>query len=91
VREEEEGGRLEILFPRPVGRTRWLVAALYGSALLAVAIGLFACAGAALIHADVSVWSMAEASLNCLPLTVLFVGLGTLLYGFRPGVAIATT
>lgn len=59
--------------------------------LLAVAIGLFAWLGAAISHAGVSVGSMVEAGLNCLPLTVLFLGLGTLLYGARPRPAIVVT
>jgi ABC-2 type transport system permease protein len=95
VREDESEQRLETLFALPVRRGRWfaerlvLVAGL--AAVLALAAGLFAWAGAVSQGVDLSFGRMVEAGANCLPTVVLFLGLGALALALVPraGTAIA--
>jgi ABC-2 type transport system permease protein len=95
VREEESEQRLETLMAQPVGRKRWLAERLAlitaGATVLAVSAGVLAWLGAVSAGADVSLTRLLEAGANCLPVFVLFLGLGTLAYSLVPraGVAIA--
>jgi ABC-2 type transport system permease protein len=88
MREEEAEQRLETLFALPVRRRRWfaerlaLIVAL--AAALALASGLLAWAGAASQGADIALGRMIEAGANCLPVTVLFLGLGALALALVP-------
>ena len=85
---EEAEGRLETLFALPQSRTRWLagrlVLAVGGAALIALAAGLGAAAGASVVGAQISWPRLVEAGLNCLPASVLFLGLGALLVSTVP-------
>jgi ABC-2 type transport system permease protein len=88
VREEEVEQRLETLFALPEGRGRWLAGRLTlvaaAAAALALAGGLAAWAGAASQGADVSFGRMIEAGANCVPTTLLFLGLGALALALVP-------
>jgi ABC-2 type transport system permease protein len=95
VREEEAEQRLETLLAQPLARPRWLAGRLAlaaaGAAVLALAAGLFAWLGAVSAGAGVSFGRMLEAGANCLPVALLFLGLGALALAVAPraGVAIA--
>jgi ABC-2 type transport system permease protein len=88
MREEEADQRLETLFALPVRRGRWFAERLglivTCAAGLALAAGLVAWAGAISQGADVGFGRMIEAGANCLPLTVLFLGLGALALALVP-------
>ena len=88
TREEEAEQRLETLFALPVGRGRWLggrlLLAAAGAAVLSLAAGVFAWVGAASQGADVSFVRLIEAGANCLPVALLFLGLGALAFALVP-------
>jgi ABC-2 type transport system permease protein len=88
MRNEEEEQRLETLLALPVARTRWLGGRLLlagaGAAALAAAAGFFTWAGAASAGVDISLARMLEAGANCLPVSLLFLGLATLAYAIVP-------
>jgi ABC-2 type transport system permease protein len=88
ARHEEADQRLETLFAQPVGRGRWLAGrlalAVTGAALLALAIGFLTWAGAAAVGADISLGDMLGAGANCLPIALLFLGLGALAFALLP-------
>ena len=88
ARHEESDQRLETLFALPVSRRCWLGGRLLlgaaGAAGLALVAGLFAWAGAAAQGADVALSDMLAAAANCLPATLLFLGLGALAFAAVP-------
>jgi ABC-2 type transport system permease protein len=88
AREEEAEQRLETLLALPVGRRRWLAGrlavAVIAAAAIALAAGVLAWAGAASAGAGVSLSKMLEAGVNCLPIAVLFLGIGALAYALVP-------
>ncbi len=92
IREEEAEGRLETLFALPESRTGWLAGrlalAIGGATMLALAAGFGAAVGAVGIGADVSVPRLIEAGLNCLPASLLFLGIGALLVTIAPRVGV---
>jgi len=88
ARNAEMDQQLETLFALPIGRIGWLAGRLALAAAAAAAIGLFAglCAwaGAVSQNAGVSLPQMLGAGANCLPVALLFLGLGTLAYAIVP-------
>lgn len=88
AREEEASGRLETLLARPVGRRRWLVermlAAVACCAIVAALMALAAWGGAAVHGGGVTLGAMLRASLNALPVVVLFLGVAFLGVAFTP-------
>jgi ABC-2 type transport system permease protein len=88
ARHEEAEQRLETLFSLPVDRVRWLAGrlglALAGALAVSLAAGLSAWLGAAVQGAEVSLPNMVEAGLNCLPVSLLFLGLGALALALLP-------
>jgi ABC-2 type transport system permease protein len=88
ARHEEADERLETLLAQPVGRERWLVGRLLlavgGAAALALVIGALTWAGAASQGADVSLGDMIGAGANCLPIALLFLGLGAVAFALIP-------
>jgi ABC-2 type transport system permease protein len=88
ARHEESEERLETLFALAVDRRRWLAGrlalALAGAVAISLAAGVLAWAGAAVQNADVSLTSMLEAGANCLPVALLFLGLGALAFALLP-------
>jgi ABC-2 type transport system permease protein len=95
MRSEEEHQRLETLLSQPIGRTGWfcgrLLLAAAAAALLSAVAGFFTWAGAASAGVDVSLARMLEAGANCLPVSLLFLGLAALGYALVPraGVGLA--
>jgi ABC-2 type transport system permease protein len=88
AREEEVEQRLETLLALPVGRRRWLggrlALAALGAAAISLLAGLLAWVGAASAGAGVSLADLLEAGANCVPVALLFLGLGALLYAAVP-------
>jgi ABC-2 type transport system permease protein len=88
ARHEEAEQQLEAILALPVGRMHWLGGRLglaaAGCAVLAIVAGVFSWAGATAQSAGVSLGSLVEAGLNCLPAALLFLGLGALAYGLFP-------
>jgi len=88
ARNEEAESRLETLFALPRGRIGWLggrlLVATGGATLLALVAGAGAAIGAKLVGAHVSFMRLLEAGLNCLPSSLLFLGLATLLVAAVP-------
>jgi ABC-2 type transport system permease protein len=88
ARREEADGELETLLALPVSRVSWLGGRLGvaagGMALLALAAGVLAWAGAAVQGAGVSLPRLLEAGANCLPASLLFLGLGAVAFALVP-------
>ena len=88
ARSEEAGGQLETLLALPVGRHRWLGGRLVAAALAVVVLsadaGLFTWAGAASQGVEIALPRMLEAGANCVPMALLFLGLGSLAYAVVP-------
>jgi ABC-2 type transport system permease protein len=88
ARHEESEQRLETLFSLPSARVRWLggrlMLALAGALGISLLAGLMAWLGAAVQGANVSLPGMLEAGLNCLPISLLFLGLGALAFALAP-------
>jgi ABC-2 type transport system permease protein len=95
ARTEESTGRLENLLVRPLGRVPWLhersviaVSVLVVGGLLA---GLSTWLGAAIEHAGVGFTSMIDAGLNVVPPALVLLGVGILVFGLWPRVAVKVT
>jgi polyether ionophore transport system permease protein len=88
IRDEEAEQQLETLLALPLGRVGWLAGRLLvaaaGAAVVALAAGALAWAGAAAQGADVSLPEMLEAGLNTLPPALLFLALGALAFALAP-------
>ncbi len=88
ARHEEADERLETLLALPVSRRGWLggrLALAAGMSLaLALAASFFSWAGAASQGSDISLARMLEASANCMPVTLLFLGIAALLFALVP-------
>lgn len=87
-RDEEAEQRLETLLALPVGRTRWLggrlVLAAVAAAALSLLAGLLTWAGAASQGVDISLGQMLKAGANCLPMSILFLGIAAFAYAVVP-------
>ncbi len=92
VRRDEAEQRLETLLALPVDRRRLLAGRLLvasvGAALLALTAALCAWAGAAAQGAGVSAARLLEAGANCLPVSLLFLALGSLAFAVVPRAAV---
>jgi len=84
----EEAERLETLLALPVGRYRWLAGRLAlaaaGIATISLTAGLLTWAGAASQGVNISLPKMLEAGANCLPVSLLFLGIAALAYAVAP-------
>jgi len=95
ARREEADERLQTLFALPFGRHAWLTGrlalALAGTVALALALALVTWAAAETQHAGVSLPRMLEAGANCVPVALMFLGIGALAFALLPraGVGIA--
>jgi len=91
ARSAESEQQLETLLALPVDRRRWLAGRLglaaSGAAAIGLFAGVFAWAGAATQNAGVSLAQMLGAGANCLPVALLFLGLGALAYATLPRAA----
>ncbi len=88
LRGEEADQRLETLLAFPFGRNAWLAGRLLlasaAAALVALAAGVLAWAGAAAKGADVSLAGMLGAGANTLPPALLFLAIGALAFALVP-------
>lgn len=88
ARREEADQQLETLLALPVSRQRWLggrlALAVGGAVTIALAAGLLTWVGAESGGASISLWKLIEAGANCLPVTLLFLGIAALAYALLP-------
>ena len=88
ARHEEADERVETLLSLPVSRGNWLggrlVLAAAVSLVLALAAGFFSWAGAASQGEEISLARMLEAGANCMPPTLLFLGIAALMFALIP-------
>jgi ABC-2 type transport system permease protein len=88
ARHEETEGRLETELAQPVSRRSWLggrlLLAVAGATVLSLAVGLLTWLGAVSQGVSLSLPTMLGAGLNCLPISVLFLGLAALAYALVP-------
>jgi ABC-2 type transport system permease protein len=88
ARREEADQQLETLLALPVSRHRWLggrlTLAVGGAAAIALAAGLLTWVGAESGGVSISLWKLIEAGANCLPVTLLFLGIAALAYALLP-------
>lgn len=88
TRHEEAEGRLETELAEPVSRLAWILGRLLLALVGVVAIGFGAAicswVGAQMTGTDVSIGTMLEAAVNCLPSALLFLGLGALVFATVP-------
>lgn len=88
ARHEESEEQLETLLALPVSRLRWLggrlALAAGGASMLAAVAGLVTWAGTASQGVTLSLPRMLEAAANCLPITILFLGIAALAYAIVP-------
>jgi ABC-2 type transport system permease protein len=91
MRSEEADGHLDHLLARPLDRRAWLAGRLgFGAAFViaaALATGLAAWAGIASGSGGLGLGPMLQAGLNLVPPALLVLGLGTLLLGVAPRLA----
>jgi polyether ionophore transport system permease protein len=91
ARHEEAEERLETVLALPVARRSWLGGRLglaTGGALgISLIAGLVAWLGAVSAGVHLSLWRMLEAGLNCMPVALLFLGVGALVYAVLPRAA----
>jgi ABC-2 type transport system permease protein len=95
TREEEATGRIDNVLTRAVGRRRWLLSQA-GIAFGGAAVVAFGAAGAAWLGvisrgSSLGAGEMAVTALNCLPVTLLFLGLGLVAVALVPREAPAIT
>ena len=82
---------LESVLAQPVSRSSWLAGRLiltaFAAAAIALAAGIAAWVGATAAGVHVALPSLLEAGGNALPIAILFLGLGGLVYALAPRVA----
>jgi len=95
VSEDEDDGRLELVYAAPVSRLDWLGAQILVSALIAVVLALVGAAGIwvgiVVGSTTLSFGASLTGMLNVLPLGALALGLAVLLYGVRPALVVPVT
>lgn len=88
ARQEEAEERLETLLALPLGRIHWLggrlLMAVCAAAALSLIAGALAWAGATAEGVHISLARMLEAGANCLPASLLFLGVAALAYALVP-------
>ena len=88
ARQEESEQQLETLLAQPVSRYRWLggrlLLAAGAAAVLALLAGLLTWAGANAQSVHISLPKLLEAGANCLPISLLFLGISALAYAVLP-------
>jgi ABC-2 type transport system permease protein len=93
VRNEEASERAEHLLTRPLSRSRWLgghlVLALVGVAALSLVNAVVMWLGVVVTDAPIGLADMVEASLNLLPVILLFGGVAVAMFGLAPRLTIA--
>ncbi len=93
--DEEADGRLDNLVARPVARRRWLAGRLGVATvfvvLAAALMGAAAWIGAATQHTGVGFDRLLVAGVNIAPPALLVLGVGSLLFGLWPSLAVPLT
>ena len=88
ARSEEADQQLQTLIALPVSRRRWLLGRLLvaagGAATISLASGLLAWLGAVWQGVSLPLATMLLAAANCMPLALLTLGVGALLYAGVP-------
>jgi ABC-2 type transport system permease protein len=88
AREEESDQCLETLLAQPVSRYQWLggrlALATIASGVLSLLAGLLTWAGANSQGVHVQLPSLLEAGANCLPVSLMFLGISALTYSVLP-------
>jgi ABC-2 type transport system permease protein len=88
LREDEATGRLAVLLILPLERHRWLIintiVGLAAIVVISLLIGLGAMVGTSITGEMLGPTDALRASLNLIPIAVLFVGLGMLIFGLYP-------
>jgi ABC-2 type transport system permease protein len=88
ARDEESDQRLETLLAQPVSRYRWLGGRLALSAVatgaLSLLSGVMTWVGAHSQAVHVSLPRLLEASANCVPTSIMFLGIAALIYSVLP-------
>jgi polyether ionophore transport system permease protein len=88
ARQQEADEQLETLLAQPVGRARWLggrlLLALGAAVALSLLAGALTWAGAGAQGVSLSLPRMLEAGANCLPVSLLFLGVAALAYALVP-------
>jgi polyether ionophore transport system permease protein len=95
ARREESERRLQTLLAEPYSRGQWLAGRLAlataGAVTIALTAGVTAWAGAAIQDAGIPLSRMLEAGANCLPLALMFLGVGFLALAVLPRASSALT
>jgi ABC-2 type transport system permease protein len=88
ARQEESEQQLETLLAQPVSRYRWLggrlLLAAGATAALSLLAGFFTWAGASAQGVHVALPKLLEAGANCLPMSLMFLGISALAYSLLP-------
>jgi ABC-2 type transport system permease protein len=88
ARQEESEQQLETLLALPVSRYRWLggrlLLAAGAATVLSLLAGLLTWAGANSQNVHVALPKLLEAGANCLPISLLFLGISALAYALLP-------
>jgi ABC-2 type transport system permease protein len=88
ARQEESEQQLETLLAQPVSRYRWLggrlLLAAGAAAVLSLLAGLFTWIGASSEGVHISLAKLLEAGANCMPVSLLFLGITALAYAVLP-------
>jgi ABC-2 type transport system permease protein len=88
ARHEEAEGRAQTVLALPLARERWLggrlALALAGVVVLSLATGVLAWAGTAIESAGISLGSMLEAGVNCVPIACVFLALSSIAFALAP-------
>jgi ABC-2 type transport system permease protein len=88
ARQEESEQQLETLLAQPVSRYRWLggrlLLAAGATGALSLLAGLLTWAGASAQGVHVALPKMLEAGANCLPISLMFLGISALAYSLLP-------
>jgi ABC-2 type transport system permease protein len=88
IRDDEASGRLTVLLILPLERHRWLITSalvgLAGVVLISLLIGFGSMVGTAITGTMLAPADALRSGLNLMPIAVLFVGLGVLIFGVYP-------
>jgi ABC-2 type transport system permease protein len=88
MRDDEASGRLAVLLILPLERYRWLsvniTSGLVGIVVISLATGLGAMLGTAITGTMLEPVDALRMSLNLMPVAVLFLGIGVLVFGVFP-------
>jgi ABC-2 type transport system permease protein len=88
MRDDEASGRLAVLLVLPLERHRWLLTntlvGLLGITVISLLVGFSAMVGTLITGTMLDPMDALRAGLNLIPIAVLFVGLGVLIFGIYP-------